>query len=269
MNARKQLFEQLRSDRAVLVTVESTQGSVPRDAGTWMAVFADHIVSTIGGGKLELDAIAHARAVLGGAPLPLHCTYALGPSLGQCCGGVVRLQYEPVSGADTEALRQRLQADHVPVALFGAGHVGLALAHILGTLPMNVQWIDSRDQIFPGDMPDTVQCEHSEPVHGAVAALPPQTRVVIMSFSHAEDLDIVAACLKRQRERADLPYVGLIGSKTKWASFRQKLLARGFTEMELTRVTCPIGVAGIADKRPEAIAVAVAAQLLQVDSKGI
>jgi xanthine dehydrogenase accessory factor len=134
---------------------------------------------------------------------------------------------------------------------------------------MNVQWIDSRDQIFPGDMPDTVQCEHSEPVHGAVAALPPQTRVVIMSFSHAEDLDIVAACLKRQRERADLPYVGLIGSKTKWASFRQKLLARGFTEMELTRVTCPIGVAGIADKRPEAIAVAVAAQLLQVVSKGV
>jgi xanthine dehydrogenase accessory factor len=148
--------------------------------------------------------------------------------------------------------------------LFGAGHVGVALAHILGTLPMNVHWIDSRDQIFPTVMPDTVHCEHSEPVHGAVASLPPQTRVVIMSFSHAEDLDIVGACLKRQRERADLPYVGLIGSKTKWASFRQKLLARGFTETELTGITCPIGVAGIADKRPEAIAVAVAAQLLQV-----
>jgi xanthine dehydrogenase accessory factor len=264
VNACNQLFEQLRTCCTVLVTVESTQGSVPRDAGTWMAVFADHTIATIGGGKLELDAIAHARALLNGDPVALHCTYALGPSLGQCCGGVVRLQYEPVSGADIEALRQRLLSDHVPVALFGAGHVGLALARILGTLPMDVHWIDSRDQIFPTDMPDTVHCEHSEPVHGAVGSLPPHTRVVIMSFSHAEDLDIVAACLKRQRDRADLPYVGLIGSKTKWASFRQKLLVRGFAEAELTRITCPIGVAGIADKRPQAIAVAVAAQLLQV-----
>jgi xanthine dehydrogenase accessory factor len=264
VNGCKQLFEQLRSDRAVLVTVESAQGSVPRDAGTWMAVFANHTIATIGGGKLELDAIAHARAVLDGIPVPLHCTYALGPSLGQCCGGMVRLQYEPVSDTDIDVLRKRLAADYVPVALFGAGHVGLALARVLGTLPMNVHWIDSRDQIFPPDIPDTVHCDHSEPVQGAVATLPPHTRVVIMSFSHAEDLDIVAACLKRQRERTDLPYIGLIGSKTKWASFRQKLLARGYSEAELTQVTCPIGVAGIADKRPAAIAVAVAAQLLQV-----
>ena len=84
-----------------------------------------------------------------------------------------------------------------------------------------------------------------------------------MSFSHAEDLDIVAACLRRHRERADLPYLGLIGSKTNWASFRQRLLARGFSEAELAHVTCPIGISGIGDKRPEAIAVAVAAQLLQ------
>jgi xanthine dehydrogenase accessory factor len=88
------------------------------------------------------------------------------------------------------------------------------------------------------------------------------TRVLIMSFSHAEDLDIVAACLARQRERGDLPYIGLIGSKTKWASFRSRLRARGFSDVELDHVTCPIGIPGIADKRPEAIAIAVAAQLL-------
>jgi xanthine dehydrogenase accessory factor len=84
-----------------------------------------------------------------------------------------------------------------------------------------------------------------------------------MSFSHAEDLDIVAACLVRQRAQGDLPYVGLIGSKTKWASFRQRLQSRGFTEAEIAHITCPIGVSGIADKRPEVIAVGVAAQLLQ------
>ena len=84
-----------------------------------------------------------------------------------------------------------------------------------------------------------------------------------MSFSHAEDLDIVAACLKRLRERGDLPFVGLIGSKTKWATFRHRLHERGFGEQELAQVTCPIGIPGIRGKQPEVIAVAVAAQLLQ------
>lgn len=84
-----------------------------------------------------------------------------------------------------------------------------------------------------------------------------------MSFSHAEDLDIVAACLARQRARGDLPFIGLIGSRTKWATFRHRLAARGFTAQELAQVTCPIGVPGIAGKEPEVIAVAVAAQLLQ------
>jgi len=100
-------------------------------------------------------------------------------------------------------------------------------------------------------------------VQDAVAALAPGSRVLIMSFSHAEDLDIVIACLKRLRERNDLPYIGLIGSKTKWATFSHRLEARGFTADELARITCPIGVPGITGKEPEVIAVAVAAQLLQ------
>jgi xanthine dehydrogenase accessory factor len=112
-------------------------------------------------------------------------------------------------------------------------------------------------------LPANVQCEYSAPVHAAVADLQPGSRVLIMSFSHAEDLDVVAACLSRQRERADLPYVGLIGSKTKWASFRKRLEARGFTEAELAHITCPIGVPGVTGKEPDVIAVAVAAQLLQ------
>ncbi|MBC7649548.1 MAG: XdhC family protein, partial [Vitreoscilla sp.] len=91
----------------------------------------------------------------------------------------------------------------------------------------------------------------------------PGSQVLIMSFSHAEDLDIVAACLQRQRSQGDLPFLGLIGSQTKWASFRHRLAARGFSAVELSHVTCPIGVPGISGKEPEVIAVAVAAQLLQ------
>ncbi len=114
------------------------------------------------------------------------------------------------------------------------------------------------------ELPAQIETEHSEPGTGRRwRTLAPGSRVLIMSFSHAEDLDIVIACLERLRERDDLPYIGLIGSKTKWATFRHRLEARGFTAGEMARVTCPIGVPGITGKEPEVIAVAVAAQLLQ------
>jgi xanthine dehydrogenase accessory factor len=251
---------------AVLVEVAEAQGSVPRGAGTWMAVFADALVGTIGGGHLEYDAIARARALLAGEGEcgAITLRVALGPSLGQCCGGVVQLRFECVGAGDAQALALRLgQAALTPVALFGGGHVGHALVRVLAPLPFSLTWIDSRDDIFPGSLPPRVEAEYSDPVQAAVPRLAPHSRVLIMSFSHAEDLDIVAACLQRQREKSDLPYIGLIGSKTKWAAFRHRLEARGFTPDELAHVTSPIGVPGIAGKEPEVIAVAVAAQLLQ------
>jgi xanthine dehydrogenase accessory factor len=257
------LFEHLPLAPGVLVTVQSTRGSAPREAGTWMAVFASTTVATVGGGHLEFDAIAHARALLQQGSGEAVVRYALGPSLGQCCGGEVVLHFERIDADDVAALHQRLAVAHTPIALFGGGHVGRAVVQVLTNLPVNLTWVDSRDEIFPADLPANVQCEHSDPVHAAVADLQSGSRVLIMSFSHAEDLDVVAACLTRQRGRGDLPYVGLIGSKTKWASFRQRLEARGFTAAELAHVTCPIGVPGIVGKEPEVIAVAVAAQILQ------
>ncbi|MFO1244857.1 MAG: urate hydroxylase PuuD [Ramlibacter sp.] len=176
----------------------------------------------------------------------------LGPSLGQCCGGVVHLKFEAVSQADLPALQARLQGPLAPLALFG-GHVGRALVQALGLLLLAVRWIDSRDEIFRPICHWNVACEF-DPVQAAVAALAPGTRVLIMSFSHAEDLDVVAACPTRLRSHNDLPFVGLIGSQTKWATFRHRLEARGFSADELARVTCPIGLPGIAGKQPEVIA---------------
>jgi xanthine dehydrogenase accessory factor len=176
---------------------------------------------------------------------------------------VVQLRFERVSAGDLPALAPTLQTELAPVALFGAGHVGQALVRVLESLPFLLHWFDSREDVFPQDPPARVVCEPSEPLQTAVPGLAAQSRVLIMSFSHAEDLEVVAACLKRQREQADLPYIGLIGSATKWATFRRRLHSRGFTEAELAQVTCPIGVPGISGKAPEVIAVAVAAQLLQ------
>lgn len=260
-------LDRLARQPAVLVQVESTQGSAPREAGCWMAVFADAVLGTVGGGHVEYVAIARARAMLDAetaqAAAPASQRFALGPALGQCCGGVMQLRFEPVGAGDAASLAARLGGALTPVALFGGGHVGRALVQVLAPLPFRVTWIDSRDEVFPACVPERVACEHSAPVQAAVAGLAPDSRVLIMSFSHAEDLDVLMACLARQRERADLPYVGLIGSRTKWATFRHRLQARGFTGAELAHVTCPIGVPGISGKAPEVIAVAVAAQLLQ------
>jgi xanthine dehydrogenase accessory factor len=266
----------LATQSACLVSVHSTRGSVPREQGAWMAVFDDEVIGTVGGGQLEFQAIAQAHGQLNEALIeqvlpdePVR--YALGPNLGQCCGGEVHLKFELVRQDDVDNLRKRLSVALRPVALFGGGHVGKALVEVLVNLPFEVRWVDSRDEIFPFGLPAQVHCEHSDPVQGAVAALDAGSQVLIMSFSHAEDLDVVAACLQRQRTRGDLPFIGLIGSKTKWARFRHQLEARGFTPKELSQVTCPIGVEGIASKLPEVIAVAVAAQLLlelQRDSSG-
>ncbi|HET9975955.1 MAG TPA: xanthine dehydrogenase accessory protein XdhC [Burkholderiaceae bacterium] len=257
------LADWLAGEPAVLVSVRATQGSAPREAGTWMAVFAERVLGSVGGGHLEHEAIALARAALGGAPLAAERRFALGPALGQCCGGVMHLGFERVAPAAAEAvvarLRAELDARRMPVAVFGGGHVGRAIVRALLPLPVRVHWIDSRDEVFPGDLPPQVQTEHSAPVEAAVRDLAAGSRVLIMSFSHAEDLEIVAACIRRD----DLPFIGLIGSRSKWAAFRHRLEARGFAAAAIARVTCPIGVAGVVGKEPEVIAAAVAAQLMQ------
>ena len=267
----EQLLAALRLGPVCLVSVDKAQGSTPREQGAWMAIALaapEVLIGSIGGGHLEWQAMHEAherlkacesRATTAGETV---LRKALGPSLGQCCGGVVFLRFECLGPQDVEAVRQRLAPQLHRLVLFGGGHVGRALVRVLAPLPFAIQWVDSRDEIFPVGLPSKVQCEHSEPVQSAVADIPPGAMVLIMSFSHAEDLDIVAECLKRQRKQADLPFIGLIGSKTKWATFRHRLEARGYGEEDFAHITCPIGVPGIVGKDPEVIAVAVAAQLL-------
>lgn len=254
----------MAAEALILVTVARTSGSVPREVGAWMTVAFGGIAGTVGGGHLEFDAIARARTALAGGELDEEVRYPLGPSLGQCCGGVVWLRFERVAAGEDLAARMP-PAPQRSVALFGAGHVGLAIARIARDLPLALHWIDSRDAQFPAEPPARGWHQEAADVPAdAVADLAPGSVVLIMSHSHVEDFDIVCACLKRQRERGDLAFIGLIGSRTKWASFRQRLEARGFSEQERSQVTCPIGVPGVAGKQPAVIAVAVLAQVLSL-----
>jgi xanthine dehydrogenase accessory factor len=267
-------FDLLLHQPGIFVTLDSFEGSSPREVGAWMLVLADAVYGTVGGGNLELQAMAYARELLSAQDMQRVDElrrYPLGPSLGQCCGGVVQLKFTCIPAGDAikiEAARALFHwargRNSLQIALFGGGHVGKALVNVLGMLPCDIRWIDSRDEIFPAQLPAYVQCEHSAPVHAAINDIAAGSHVLIMSFSHAEDLDVVAQCLKRLREKNDLPFIGLIGSKSKWATFRHRLEDRGFTAAEIARVTCPIGIDGIAGKEPEVIAVSVAAQLLRL-----
>ena len=154
MSLLAQLIAHLAHAPAVLVRVHGTRGSVPRETGAWMAVLPDGQIGTVGGGHLEWQACERARALLrAGQASPEQQTVVLGPSLGQCCGGEVTLRYEPVAPGDREALERRLRADHTPVALFGGGHVGRAIVAALLPLPFDIHWVDSRDEVFPSDLP--------------------------------------------------------------------------------------------------------------------
>lgn len=248
---------------AVVVEVGSTQGSVPREAGTRMLVAADEVLGTIGGGHLELQAIDEARALLRhaarGEPVAARLRHvALGPSLGQCCGGALDLRFTPLAAAGPEAWREPVPRFHLQ--LYGAGHVGRAIVRLLAGLPCRVQWIDERESEFPAEaLPTHVERLCVEPVEAEVATAPPGAFFLVLTHSHDLDLALAQAILRR----GDFAFFGLIGSRTKRARFEHRLRDRGFAPALVQRITCPIGLPGIEGKEPEVIAVAVVAQLLQ------
>jgi len=247
---------------AMLVEVVAARGSVPRGRGTRMLVGADEVAGTIGGGHLEWQAIAMARERLAtGESAPLDWPVALGPSLGQCCGGALTLRFAPLNDAALAAWPA--ERPLFRLHLFGAGHVGRALVQVLAGVPCEVVWVDERESEFPpGPGPAQVQRVCVEPVEAEVAGGAPGDFYLVLTHSHALDQAIAEAILKRR----DFGWFGLIGSASKRARFEHRLRERGIDEASLARMVCPIGLPGIGGKQPGVIAVAVAAQMLAIAS---
>lgn len=247
---------------AAVVTVLRARGSVPREAGTRMLVAADEVLGSIGGGHLELAAIADARALLvrGGAPFEQHI--ALGPTLGQCCGGTLDLRFTMLAGDDPATWP--VPAPRFTLQLYGAGHVGRAIVRLLAGIHCRVQWIDERESEFPADaLPRHIERVCVEPVQAEVALAPARAFYLVLTHSHDLDLALTQAILRR----GDFGWFGLIGSRPKRARFEHRLRERGFADALIERMVCPIGLPGIAGKEPEVIAVSVVAQLLQFSAR--
>ena len=261
--ARQALAQAARNQRdCVLVQVERIEGSAPREAGAAMVVTLETAVGTIGGGHLEMKSIALAREQLGGARKPGHTVrFPLGPALGQCCGGVayIRFDFCPQGVVPPEALPHQ-PAPLFHLMLFGAGHVAQALVQVLAAVDCSITWVDSREQQFPSVVPEQVSVEFSEQPADEVRHAPPGTFFLVMTHSHALDLEIVEAVLKR----GEAGFLGLIGSQTKRVRFERRLAAQGFSRAQIATMTSPIGAAGITGKAPGIVAIAAAAQLLEV-----
>ncbi len=204
------------------VLITRARGSTPREAGAAMLVTARESRGTIGGGTLEWEAAARARALLAEERDSLDLEMPLGPALGQCCGGHVSLRIERADGRvlrEMEAAEQAEQAVLPLVLMFGAGHVGQALARALAPLPLRLRWIDGRAEEFGPTIPDGVEAVVTDAWEGEIARAPAGAACLVLTHSHALDARITAAAL----ERGDLAYVGLIGSRSKRRRFERAL----------------------------------------------
>lgn len=236
---------------AIRITVTKTAGSVPREAGTQMLVWADRSEGTIGGGTLEWEAMAEARRMLRDGRQSHSATVPLGPALGQCCGGSVSLLWEEAEAMTAPPAR--------PLWIYGAGHVGRALVNVMAPLPdFEITWVDTGPERFPETDVTTLVAKDPALI---VKHAPTDADHLILTYSHEMDLALCHALLNH-----DFHSAGLIGSATKWARFRSRLAALGHTPAQISRIACPIGDPALG-KHPAAIALGVATAMIDPQAR--
>jgi xanthine dehydrogenase accessory factor len=296
-----------RGERLAMVSIVGARGSTPRELGARMLVWPDRFTGTIGGGSLERQALDQARRLLA-QTARRHALqdYPLGPLLGQCCGGHVRLLVEAVDAQSEDWLSEaaarrdpfRLDAAFeggelqrsvsaaagppsndpaIPIpevrrvsdliapakprlVMFGAGHVGQAVARAFAPLPFQLDWLASREDLRPEADGTHAEIMSEDELEACAVAAPPGGLFAIFTHSHDLDYRLTKAVLAR----GDARYLGLIGSRTKRARFESRLKKDGFTGADLARLTCPIGLPSLKSKAPAVIAVALAAELLEL-----
>ncbi|MEP0520525.1 MAG: xanthine dehydrogenase accessory protein XdhC [Hyphomicrobiales bacterium] len=284
----------LQGQQVALVLVKEARGSVPREAGAGLVVLPDGgFHGTIGGGALEWEALQHAAGFLKSPGQLDKQKIPLGPNLGQCCGGHVVLTFEKWSPERLEEAKELAEAEanglfsvkskilenqvkrelhshstdeffgveQIPVAIFGAGHVGKALILALALAPTRITWVDTRTDVFPETCPKNVSMNAPQRPEDMMAHLVDNTLIIILTHSHALDLSLLETALKR-----GFPFVGVIGSETKRARFVSRLQQAGMSAKLASSFHCPIGIPGIIGKEPSVIAASVTAQLLMEKS---
>ena len=238
----------------VMATVIDHGGSTPRVAGARMAIWAEGFTGTIGGGAFELHVIERARALLSGGGQVERVDVHLVRDLGMCCGGRMSVFMETVE-------------PRPPLRIYGAGHIGTALAAIADQAGFAVTVIDGRAEwADPTRFPASVHVEDAEP-EDHLKAHPPGAAefVVVVTHDHPLDEALVRAMLPTIDTAPH--YLGLIGSRGKWARFVKRYRARGFSDEKIAAVRCPVGL-DLGGTTPAEIAVSIVAELVLVRRGG-
>jgi xanthine dehydrogenase accessory factor len=229
---------------AVLVTVTKSSGSTPRKHGAKMIVLPDGtFFGTVGGGAPEYRALEDARKCLdemhgatSNIPLQQRGEFP-------ACGGTMELYMELIN-------------NNPCLYLFGAGHIGQSLCRVLDGTPFRIHLIDERDEwINATAIPGSVirhHCRWSEFIQNAVWC-EKQTFVTVVTFSGTVDQQVLEEVLPHPAR-----FIGMIGSKGKWAGVQKNLEGKG---LDLSRVRCPVGLNNGGDS-PQEIAISIASQLL-------
>ncbi|MGH8727407.1 MAG: xanthine dehydrogenase accessory protein XdhC [Burkholderiales bacterium] len=235
---------QRKNQACVVVSVANT-----RSTGNKLIVTLDGYSGGLGDSELEGEALQVAQEMLKPGK------GARGPLLRE-------IRDTGAETADTcaELLFEPVEANDFNIVLFGAGHVGKALVNVLSGLSCRITWVDGREEQFPRKLPDNVTIAGTDMHRFDVADAPPGSYFLVMTHSHALDFYLCGEILQRD----DFQYFGLIGSRSKRAQFEKHLKREGVAPERLKRMTCPIGAIGISNKQPSAIAIAVAAEILQV-----
>ncbi|MCK7596110.1 xanthine dehydrogenase accessory protein XdhC [Microbulbifer sp. CAU 1566] len=246
-----------RGEPYVLVTVLGVTGSVPREPASKMVITGSDTYDTIGGGHLEYKVIERARARLDAREYGFDLAhFPLGASLGQCCGGSVAVLLEAHGGSEAH------------LVVFGAGHVAQALMTVVGQLPWQITWVDSRAETFPQQVPANVTVHHTDDPAGDAPELCRGAHALILTHNHALDFDLCWKLLEQHRQDQGLDQgqvpasIGLIGSQTKAVRFQQRLQQRGFSEEEIRNIRCPVGRSDVPGKRPMEVAVSISAEMI-------
>ena len=251
---------------AIWVEIVEARGSTPRDAGTAMKVTRDGIEGTIGGGALEFQAIEDARAMLVDGTDTQTQRLALGPALGQCCGGAVTLRFGRTRKQTDIAYFNVHRFGKNPrnpkfLWIWGAGHVGRAVIQKCPPQAFRVTWVDDAVTRFPKLIPAYAKATPAKDMSLLASHAPKDAHHLIFTYSHDIDFTLCHALLQRGAAS-----IGLIGSATKWARFRKRLSALGHSDNAIDQIECPIGDPSLG-KHPQQIAEGVVAGLLRTKPK--
>lgn len=245
----------------IIVRVVGATGSTPRDKNAIMLIETDDTHDTIGGGQLEWIVIQKARSVLGNSFEPFKETILLGPEINQCCGGRMELEYSVLSKISIKEAFDTIsksEPDLPNVFIFGAGHTGTELAIGFSRLPVKIICIDTRKDALTKleNICKTICTPLPEEI---IRNAPINSGFIILTHDHNLDFMLTAEALTRK----DAAYVGMIGSATKKAVFKNWIAKNDYDISIFSNLICPIGKSVIKNKRPTIIAALTIAEVLK------